>query len=90
MGKAWLNVLIGMWLFLHGLPGIYIPANPFFLGCGLIILGIWSFKWTGIFITIIGLWIAITAYFAFMQIPVIFILTGLLVTILAIIHMVIS
>ena len=90
MLKPWFNVFFGLWLFLHGMIGSAIPANPFIIGCALFLIGIWSFKWPSIIIALIGAWTAISAYFSFMQVSAIFIIAGLLVTLLAIIHMSIS
>ncbi len=90
MLKLWVNVFFGLWLFLHGLFGEGIPANPLIIGCVIFLIGIWSLRWPSIFVAIIGLWTAITAYFQFMQISAIFIIAGLLVTLLTIIQMSIS
>ncbi|MBW6515050.1 MAG: hypothetical protein K0B81_00350 [Candidatus Cloacimonetes bacterium] len=93
MWKAWFNVFLGLWLFLHGIPGISIPAGRnavIVIGCAYFVLGIWSLKWPGIVIALIGAWTAISAYYDFMQTGLNFIIVGLLVSILALIHMSIS
>ena len=90
MWKPWVNMFCGFWLFLSGIPGIELPANPFFLGGVLFVVGLWSLKWPGIVIALIGGWTVVTAYFGFMQESFMFIIVGLLVAVFSLIQMAVN
>lgn len=86
MWQVWINIFFGLWFFLSGIPGLYIPANPYFMGIVFFIAGIAYLRWPGFVIAAIGALTVLSAHFDFMQIPIVFIIVGLLVTIFSLVQ----
>jgi|GEM_PF-3628874 len=87
MWKPWFTIIIGLWLFLSGLPGVDIPAYPLVFGIIFFLIGLLYRKWPGFFVVLLGVWTAVSAYFNILDTPTMFMVIGLLVSLFSLIQM---
>ncbi len=86
MWQAWINIIVGAWVFLSSfVHNANVAVNFFIVGIIIAIFGFWTprKKWQGYINGFIGLWLILSGFFLALQASTNLWITGLIVVILA-------
>lgn len=88
MWKPWVNFILGLWLLLTGIifASLFNWIVALIIGVVVAVLAFWAGKWQGIVVGIVGIWTIVSSLWTGVQAPINFILIGIVIAVLSLIH----